>query len=201
MTIGIVRSNWSGATGGPGLTQLAIMFGAGASWTASNAQAAVDAVRKFWFAQNAQLPNEVSIQVQGTVDLYDQATGLLTGSVSAPTVPGVVAGLASGTYAGGVGYRFTWATGSINKGRRVVGRTYVVPCSSGMFDSDGTLSATNRSSMQAAGSTLLTDLSTAGGQLVIWSRPPTIGVADGVVFGVASCQIADKTAILRNRRD
>lgn len=201
MTIGIVRSNWSGATGGPGLTQMAISFAAGASWTSSNAQSAVDAVRKFWDAQKAQLPNELSIQVQGTVDLYDQNSALLTGSVSAATVPLPVAGLSTSSYAGGVGYRFTWATGSINRGRRVVGKTYVVPAASSMFDVDGTLQATNKSGMQVAGQTLLTDLSAAGGQLVVWSRPRPIGTGGGLIFAVASCQIADKTAILRNRRD
>ena len=53
MAVGIVRTHWSGTSGGPGLTQLAVKEGAGAFWTQTQAQNAVNAVRQFWESRGA----------------------------------------------------------------------------------------------------------------------------------------------------
>lgn len=201
MTVGIVRANWSGTTGGPGLTQLAVFGGGGAPLSAANAQSAVDAVRAWFLGLASYLPNEVTIQVQPSVDQYNQATGQLTDTVTAGTAPAVVTGSSTGNYTGGAGFKVTWETNAIANGRRVRGRTYIVPAGGNVYDNDGTLLATVTTDIINKSNTLLSTLSGAGLGLVVWSRPTALGSTDGVITAVQTPVVKDKTAILRGRRD
>lgn len=201
MTIGIVRTEWSGTTGGPGLTQMAMAYQGGTSWTPSAAQSAVDAVRGFWASMTSSLPNELSLSVDPQVDMYDEVSGQLTQSLSVVTPPASVAGAATGSYAGGVGVRFNWNTGAIMNGRRVVGRTYVVPAAAGVFESNGTVLGTVITNLTGYGTTLLSNLAAANLALVVWSRPATTSSNDGAMTVVQTASVPDKSAILRGRRD
>ena len=201
MTVAIVRANWSGTSGGPGLTQLAMFTGGGGAWSSSNAQSAVDAVRAWFLGLASYLPNEVSIQVQPAVDQYDQATGELTDTVTAGTAPATVTGSSTGNYTGGAGFKLTWETNSIRNGRRVRGRTYIVPAGGNVYDNDGTILATVSTDIITKSNTLLSTLSGAGLGLVVWSRPTALGSTDGAITAVQTPVLKDKTAILRGRRD
>lgn len=200
--IAIVRSEWSGTSGGPGLTQLAVMGAAGGDWNPSGAQTAVNAVRTFWNALAAELPDEVRIQVSPVVDTYDRVTGVLHSSSTAATVPGVVAGTNTLGYAGGAGLKVTWNTNQIRDGRRVRGSTFIVPISSGAFTAVGTIGATPAGKVNTAAAQLISSLNAGGTPLAVWSRPreglkARAGFATEVIQGTCST----KTAILRGRRD
>lgn len=200
MTVGIVRSEWAGTSGGPGLTQHAFYVSGGSEPTGSQAQSAVNAVAGLWEALKSLLPNEVSIQVSPTVDTYDDITAVLTGSQVVSTPPPVKVGLGTGTYAGGVGFKIDWNTGVILGGRRVVGRTYVVPATSTVFDIDGTLAASAISAANTAAANMLTAMSTGGCNLAVWTKPGGVSSVPGMT-AVTSGTCRDKTAILRGRRD
>lgn len=200
MTVGIVRSAWSGTSGGPGLTQLAFYASGGADPTTSQAQSAVNAVKSFWEANKPYLPNEVTIQVQPVVDLYDDITAVLTGSVTVTTAPASTTGGATGNYAGGCGYKYDWNTGVILGGRRVVGRTYVVPAAGACFDLDGSITPTILTALNTAASNFLSTMNSGGLNLAVWTRPGGINSVPGVT-GVISGTVKDKSAILRGRRD
>lgn len=201
MTIGIVRVEWSGTTGGPGLTQFAMTAAGGSFWTSANAQSAVDAVRAFLVNNQPYIPNEVNLQVMPDVDQYDELTAQLTGTTTATTTPASLLGGGTGSYAGGCGYRYNWRTGVIRNGRRVNGKTYVVPAISSVFAADGTLGSTQVTNFNGYASSFLNALSASGLALMVWSRPNDVTGLPGAMSGVATGDVSDKSAILRTRRD
>jgi hypothetical protein len=200
VTLGIVRTNWSGTTGGPGLTQMAIDDGTGGAWSSSAADLATAAVRSFWDGIRAFVPNEVTLLVQPSVDQYDASTGWLIHTTVAPTSPAPVSGSSSAAWAGAAGFKVDWNTGAIRNGRRIVGKTYVVPAAA-IYDTSGLLSTTPRNNVEAAANTLLSTLASAGMSMRVWTRPPTIGAPGGVSTAVQSAVVRNKTAIMRSRRD
>lgn len=200
--VAIVRTEWDGTSGGPGLTQLAFL--GNGEFTAANAQAAVNAVRKFWDSLKGYLPDELKLNVMPTVDIYNETDAQLTGSVVAPVVPTQVAGTSASSYAGGAGMKVNWNTGVIRNGRRVKGATFIVPAASTVYTSNGTISAITVTGINTACNTLMADVTAGGTALLVWSRPLVVGgviTRTGATAGVISGTTNPKSAILRGRRD
>ncbi len=200
--VAIVRTEWDGTSGGPGLTQMAML--GGAEFTAGTAQAAVNAVRKFWDDLKGTLPDELKLTVSPIVDIYNEVDGELTASVVAAVPPAVVAGTGTFGYAGGAGIKVNWNTGVIRNGRRVKGSTFIVPALANVFGVTGTPTPTTMTTTNTACSTLMASLTSGGTALVVWSRPLVVGGAvtrSGATAGVVSGSLAPKSAILRGRRD
>lgn len=202
MTVGIVRTEWAGTTGGPGLTQLAIAEGAGGFWTATQAQNAVDAVHDFWEDLIAYLPNEISLTIDPVVDLYDETTAELVASEVAPVAPGVVTGINTSAYAMASGLKINWNTGVIRFGRRVKGSTFIVPAGSSVYTNTGTVDSVVATAFNTAANLLRTTLIGDSLKLVVWSRPKELPVArPGAISDIISGATSPKGAILRGRRD
>lgn len=198
----IIRTEWSGTSGGPGLTQMAVTGAAGGIWNPDGTQSAVNAVRTFWQSVSAYLPDELRLQVMPTIDVYDTGTAVLTNSYTAATPPQVVAGSSAGTYAAGAGFKITWGTGQIRNGRRVRGTTFIVPAASNVYSANGTIASGVLTAMNTAAATLLSQLSAGGTSLAVWSRPVETPTARaGVMTSVVAGSCSTKTAILRGRRD
>lgn len=206
MPIAVVRTAWSGTSGGPGLTQLYVASGNGFNaLTAAEAQTAVNAVRKFWAALVTYLPDEIQLTISPVVDQYDIASGQLQSSVSAATPPLSVLGTSTGTFTMAAGMKVNLNTGNVRNGRRVRGAIYIVPASGGVMTATGVVAAVVRTAINAAGATLLSDLSAAGLGLVVYSRPLDAddkgGPRAGGVSNVSGIETNEKGAILRGRRD
>lgn len=203
--VALVRTTWSGTSGGPGITQMAVLGAAGGIWNPGGEQAAVNAVRSFWDGIKSYLPNELTLTVSPVVDWYDRATGELMGSNIAATAPGTVTGTGVGSYAGGAGIKVTWETGQVRDGRRVRGATYVVPCDVAAFTNTGTVGTSAKASVNTAAAALITAFSTASLSMGVWSRPreasATLTARDGAAFQVTAGVCSSKSAILRGRRD
>lgn len=200
--VAIVRTEWAGTSGGPGLTQFAVLGAAGGIWNPSGTQSAVNAVRTFWDSLKANLPDEVKLTVSPVIDDYDTVTGDLMGSYVAGTAPLVVAGTSSSGYAGGAGGKMIWNTGQIRNGKRVKGSTFIVPLSLGVFSTTGSVGTTFVSLANTSAASLLSQLAAGGTSLAVWSRPgtpekPRAGFATEVLTG----SLSNKSAILRGRRD
>lgn len=193
MAIHKVSAQWSGFTGAPGYTNFYFTPFTGGG----DAQAAVDRVRAFFFALVNVIPTGVTIQVSPTVEIIDEATGSLTGYIDA-TQPPIVTGASGGTmYVGPSGAVINWLTATVRAGRRVRGRTFIVPLRTTMFDTQGTLTADALGFIRAAANVLTTgDFEQ---QLVVWSRP--VGGAGGVAAPVIGSRVPDLAAVLRSRRD
>jgi hypothetical protein len=200
--VAIVRTEWDGTSGGPGLTQMALI--GGAEFTAANAQSAVNAVRKFWQANVSYLPDELRLTVSPVVDIYRETDAELIGSVVAPVVPVQVIGISTQGYAGGAGIKLNWNTGVIRNGRRVKGSTFIVPIAMGAYGLTGTPLPATANTWNTAAQTLMADLTAGGTALAVWSRPlvkDQVITRTGSLSGVLSGTLAPKSAILRGRRD
>ena len=206
VVVALVRTNWSGTTGGPGLTQTAIEAVTDPhTWDATAAQQAVDAVRAAWFGCATYLPDNIKLDVNPVVDIFTHIDGELVGSYSAATVPSQVVGTSAATFSMAAGIKINLNTGMIRNGRRVRGGIFVVPAVSTAFTTDGLVLAGARTTFNTAWNTCRTTLATNNKTLTVWSRPipdgKPHGPRDGATAPVSAIETSEKGAILRGRRD
>lgn len=155
---------------------------------------AQEAAKSFWSSLAAVMAGYVSIKVPNVADVLDETTGELLNTTVQGT-EGNYTGGGTGAYAGGVGGAITWETAGVVAGRRVRGRTFVVPLAQNSYDTDGTLSAAVVTALSNAAQGLITD---AGSELVVWSRPRT--ALAGSVHPVVARSVSDRVAWLQSRK-
>lgn len=193
MTISRVTATWTGFSGAPGYTNF--FFADDADTTTANTM--VTATLSFFNTLRSMFPTGVTISVSPEVAQIDEASGTLEGFVYADDPAFAVTGSGAGTYSAPTGAVVNWRTEQVNRGRRVRGRTFLVPLSGGSFQADGTISNTALADLRDAASDLIT--AAAGVPLVVWSRPRN--GAGGVAAIVTSSSVPDMAAVLRSRRD
>lgn len=198
--VNVAWQNWPGA---PGLSQFYFLN--------SGMQTSVDALRTFYNALSTMLPTGLTIQVPGTGDIINDADGKIVNSWTVTTPPTVVTASGTGTYAGNAGAVVHWLTSGVINGRRIRGRTFLVPLISTQFESNGSLSATALSSIGTAASALRTSV---GANFRVWRRPvlahtkydpktgqPTqVAAVAGSNSDVVNHRIPDLAISLRSRR-
>lgn len=193
MAISRVTAVWTGFSGAPGYTSLFFdAFGSG-----DEVDLEVGRVRNAFQALAEHLPTGVSIQVQQEVEILDEASGELLGYGLADEQPNAVNGNASGSYSAPTGAIVTWNTDTVARGRRLRGRTFLVPLSGEAYEGDGTLNASALTALNNFGSRMAGDGD--GPQHVVWSRPRN--GAGGAIGPVVSHRVPDMAAVLRSRRD
>lgn len=200
-TVGRVEARWENFIGAPGYSRFT--FEAPAS--AADATTITGKVRAFFNALVTLIPNGVTVQVQQAVPLYDEQTGILFDELSATTAPAIVTGTALGgaSIAGGAGAMIGWKTSSIWQGRRVQGRTFLVPLA-GVSEANGTLGAGAIATITTAGNGLIGPSTPAFG---VWAKKYTTNAdgsktqVDGSFFLGTAITVPDRTGILRSRRD
>lgn len=154
------------------------------------------AVRTAFFNAKSAFPGGLTLSFPNVGDTIEDTTGALVGTWSVPSVADVTGASGTLTAAAGVGACIGWQTGGIVNGRRLRGRTFLVPLSAAAYQEDGTISSTVYPWLE----TLATELQ-ASGPLAVWHRPTTAGGSDGNSYGVTSHRVRDKVAILTSRRD
>lgn len=192
----IARSKliWTGFTGAPGYSVFH-----GSVFQADAQQEATDfseAVAAFGSLIAPYLPNAVSVQRVAEVEILEDSTGTLEDVL---TVPGRAAAQGSGgtNYAAPIGAVIGWNTGRIRNGRRMRGRTFVVPLANSAYETDGSLLPAVVTGLTTAANTLL---QAAGTELLVYGRPTPLA-ADGVSGVVTGVRVPDMAAVLRSRRD
>lgn len=188
------KALWSGISGGVGHTTLHFVDQGGTGLTVSDANAAHSSVRLLFENTSEWLPNDVTVTFPAAMDVIDSDTGRLTSVLTASSPASPVPGAYTGNWQQGVGSRIVWQTGEIGPKRRVRGTTYLVPYG-GIFDNDGTLSATATTDLLNGGTALISAMSTAGIPLVVYSYDRL----DAAL--VLAAQVTDKAVVLRTRRD
>lgn len=206
VVLGIVKTHWSGTSGGPGITQLAFQAQTDPhTWDESAAQIAVDSVRSFWAGIVAQLPNNVSLTVDPVVDIFNIIDAGLVGSQAANIPPAVVTGTDGSAFNMAAGIKVSMKTGSVLNRRRVHGGLYVVPSAGGAFDFDGVVTSTAQTAILNSINTLRTFMLTSNAGLCVWSRPKKAKGIKPAVPGAASdvtgFVINPHGGMLRGRRD
>jgi hypothetical protein len=187
-----VLTRWVGGPSSPGLTVMNVRYDSGAG------AGVATAVRAFWDSLKTYIPSAYTLSVDATMDTHDVATGTLNGSISAGAAPASVVGTAVGSYAAGVGARVNWNTSAIVRGRRVNGRTFIVPMAVVAYQSDGTILDSTVTAVTTAAQTLRGALVTAGFPMAIWTAPTQAG--PGALNDVFDAACADQVAVLRGRR-
>lgn len=193
-----VTSVWQGIAGAPGVTNM--HWGPGGGSLTEAADAATSATRAFWDSIKSLLPNIATITVLQEVPLFDDATGDLDDVLNATTAPTPVVGTGGASYAAPAGAAITWMTSAIRAGKRLRGRSYLVPLTTNAFDAAGTLTSAGITTINAAATTLRT---TVASPLMVWGRPnPDVAaLITGVSANVDGHFLRDKAAVLTSRRD
>src|SRR3954452_25399149 len=183
VTISRVRVGWTNWLGGPGVSTF--------YYAAPPTGAQLTGLRTFFDAQKVNIPAGIQMQVENQGQQIDTATGQAvdTWTAAAQTV---ITGTGSGGYVSVAGYYIRWNTGLFSNGRAVRGKTYMIPCTPPVFDTDGTINGATIASIQAAVTAFMT--STSGG-LVVYSPTAKNG------FVATSGTVMDKQVVLRSRRD
>ena len=195
-----IRTRLEGWQGGPGLSTLYFLP---ASGTGSNTDAADCGarVRAAWQASRGLFCTSFFAAVLPQVDVIDDATGLLVGSVDAGGLT-VVQGNNGNDYAPIEAMALLqMTTAVILRGRKLKGRLFLGPIARPNVDQPGTLLAATATTVAAAFAGTLTG-STASVP-VVWDRP---GVAPNPVHAGDSATVTgwfcpSKLSVLRSRRD
>jgi hypothetical protein len=193
-----VKVNWTGFIGSPGYTNLHFRDFSEGDVTQEMADGAVLRTDTWLDAWPVALPSVVSILVDPVVDVLNAENGQLEGSFN--TSPDTArVGSGAGTYSAPTGMVVNWQTGVIKNGRRIRGRTFMVPITSTATDPTGTINNTVLTTLRTATATFIG----VGpvGVLGVWSRPTPAAPESGLWATVNSFNIPDKCAVLRSRRD
>lgn len=208
-----VKTRWSGLIGLPGYSILHFRdFSTGEAWNPDAAEAlvAVNKTRTFFDAIKHLIPTGASMQVENSVEEIEAETGALIDLHSVAT-PVVVLGTASASasYAAPVGAVLNWKTSTVRNGRRLRGKTFIVPMSSTSFESNGTLAAGSVTAIQNAALAMIAD--TTSPDIGVYGRPTPIldGAGnptgeynpDGTWAFATTASVPDLAAVLRSRRD
>lgn len=183
-----ITARWTGGAGLPGYTKMRFngeLDAAGAATAATN-------MRTFFLAVRQWIPGNVSISWDGLAQILG-TNGALEGEVGY-AAPASVAGESVQAYNAAGGAVVTWPTGLIVNGRRLKGRTFLVPLTNTAFATDGTLADDARAGIQAAALALAASVPA----LVIFGGTASTGWHTSTVSGAS---VPDRAAVLRSRRD
>lgn len=201
-----VRTTWSYTPGGPGYSNM--YFGT-TDPLAAGAQTAVNDVQAFFTAIKGLIPSIVTLQVDPAVIMVEDVTSEQVGDVLVASPPAPIVCTATGSMAAPVGATAQWTTASYLYGRRVKGRTYLVPLAASAFESNGTLISGALSTLNTAAAALVA----GGSNLVVYTRKrdakpanpttgaPAVTARAGGSSLVVSGAVRDIAAVLRSRRD
>ena len=194
-----VSSKWTGFSGAPGYSNFFFQNNFGTAPSTDERQKAIAATDSFWMAVLPLLPNTVTITVQSDVEVIEETTGMLIDVMSGPALTSRVGTGGVGAYSGASGAVLTWRTNGVRNGRRVRGRTFLVPLAIGAYQNDGTLADTARTTLGTAANSLITP---AAGTppFNVWARPSAKGASDGNSYEVVGSSVPDMAAVLRSRR-
>lgn len=198
-----VKTRWSGFSGGPGYTNLHFRGlgtgeGGGGSYDVAAANNAINRVNAFMGGIRTLLPSVVRVEVQSEVEVLEDTTGELLGTLAGTDAP-EHAGSATGGYSGPVGAVVNWRTGGIRRGRRVRGRTFLVPLASAAFGASGTLLSTAQTTITNSAENMYLPADSL--DLMVYARPTSADATDGNAFVVSSFNVPTLAAVLRSRRD
>jgi hypothetical protein len=184
---------WNGFTGSPGWIRMKFL----GALNVADANSAAANFRAFLANIGIYGPAGSSISADTTVAQYGD-DGVQTGEVAISAVPAGINCTGSGSYAGGAGAVVDWLTGAFHAGRKVRGRTFLVPLTQAAFQSDGTLASAFQTAIQTAATTFAGTSPTP----VVFSKKLIGGVGTSTLVAVVtSATVPDRTAILRSRRD
>jgi hypothetical protein len=201
-----IRTLWTGFAGAPGYSNHYFVT---TDPLAAGAQTAANDLKAFWNVCQNVLPNVVTLTIDPAVATIDEVSSAQIDEVALSSPPAANTGIVAGPYASPAGMCVTWNTSSFLYGRRVRGRTYVVPIASSSYATGGVLTSTIVSATQTAAQALIAGTS----NFVVYTRKREFKAADpakgtkevserpGAFSAVTSALVRPKVAVLTSRRD
>lgn len=187
------RVGWNVGGANPGFTVLH-----GRSQSAPGDQEAAEEMgeraRLLFDAIKALLPSAVTLTFPGEAIELNTTTGVLE-DVYTFTAPASVVGTGSTVFGWPAGVRYEWRSSAIVFGRRLRGRTFIVPTISSAFDTNGTLTSSALTTLAAGSTAYLGGTAGVAVSPAIWSR------THGILGDITSTLIPDEVSVLRSRRD
>lgn len=198
-----VKALWTGFNGAPGYSVFHFRdFTTGEDGfpADSEALAAAQKVTTFFDTFKGYIPRVASIRVESELELIEETTGQMIDIVSI-TAPAAVSGgaLSATTYSAASGAVVNWRTQGVRNGRRVRGRTFIVPLAGDAYENNGTLASAALTQLRTAADALIAPGTSP--DLGVWARPTSAGASDGNWFVANSAFVPDMAAVLRSRRD
>lgn len=185
------RVGWTNFPGAPGVSTHYL----------STSVADYTAIRTFWNTITPLLPNGLTITFPSIVDIINEATGQLTGSIAVTPMAQIVSAAVQQPYSGTSGGVIRWVTPAIQNGNRVTGRTFLVPLHRDQYQNDGSLASTFITTVQTAAVTLLAAYADG---IKVWSRPfagtPGNPARAGAYFTAIGAVVPDLAVVMRSRR-
>jgi len=196
-----VKMRWNGFVGSPGYSIFHLRDGDGSGlFTNVNAHDAVARINTFAGTIKSLIPNGSSLQTMADVELIEDTTGELISVLTADNAATTNStGPSFVTYSGPSGSIVTWRTAGIRNGRRIRGRTFIVPMHGNTYDTNGTISADTITTLTTAATAMASTATDA--HLGVYARPTGPGATDGMWSPVTSFSIPDLAVVLRSRRD
>lgn len=188
-----ITARWAGFPGAPGYSNF---FFAGGGGLIGDQNQVADRIANAFKGVSNHLAAGTSITIEPEAAVVDSDTGEVTDFRNIdPIAPITSSG--SGSYAGPAGAVVNWRTSDLRNGRRIRGRTFMVPLATSAFDNTGSLAPAALTGLNAFASAIRAgDLDSEFG---VWSRP--INGSGGVFATVTSHSVPDMVAVLRSRRD
>ena len=153
------------------------------------------------------VPSDVTFSFEAAGDIIEDTTGVITGSWTG-AVYAPIPGSAAGAYAAPVGLLFRWKTGTIADGKRVRGRTFIVPTIGSIFNTSGQVAPATVAAFDTA---LAAFVASNAGNFVVWHRPYAGRLATAKLKAraahpgshavVTGSGTSTKAVVLRSRRD
>ena len=199
-----VTARWDGFVGAPGYSNFYFVDSNPSASFDAGAAAAATSVEAFFTAVKHLFPPALNVTVQSDVPVVNDATGEIVDFTSAGTRTAIQGTHVAGAYSAASGAVITWRSVGVRNGRRVRGRTFLVPLANTAYESNGSLVAGAITSMGNATGAILNP-ATGTSSLGIWARPVKDAngatTAPGAWFDVANATVPDRVAVLRSRRD
>lgn len=191
------RTVLTGFPGGPGVATMYFL----------DVATAIESVSALWGTLSNNMPTDVIITPERTGDIIEDTTGALVGQWQGGVVT-AHQGANGGAYAAPAGAVLSWRTSTVLDGKRVRGRTFVVPLGAGAYEANGSLVGGFITGAVAAGTQFILEQSASA---VIWHRPykgraatatrPARPAHLGGHGLITECRVPDLAAVLRSRRD
>lgn len=202
VTMSRVRVNWNGFPGAPGIN----------TFYFADPAIALPPLHALYTSLAPRVPMDVALTIDSSGDTIDSLTGKVNGQWAAAAQPGIQ-GSSNMLYASPAGVLLKWGTSAITDGRRIRGKTFLVPMAPSNFDAGGNTSFDTQTVLTGY---LGTFIGAMPANMLIWQRPrlsrnaysdgrgilhkailSRIGGAGVVVTG----SVGTKAAILSSRRD
>lgn len=201
-----VKVKWTGFSGAPGWSNFYWDNFDGGFLVQASANSVANRVETFLNAIKVRIPNHVSMAIQSDVEDVNPIDGKMTQIYSIASKPAILGTAVTQSYSAASGIVINWRTAAVKNGRRVGGRTFLVPVAGGAYQSDGTITPGDLTETQNAASALLTHVDPE--RLAVWSRPVTKDKAGnllptpiaGTAHQVTVATVPDLAAVLRSRR-